>query len=128
MTKRNITIKLLFISLIIATGCSKDLPQASLIGKWNLTQVVAGGCSDPADNGKGKCSSGCVMEITATKLTPSSILGQPVYDYTASAGLLKLTSVSTGTVQVTYELTPSTLILSYPTTDGCTNTLYFTKA
>jgi hypothetical protein len=125
------TFKLFAAVLIIASGCSKDLPQASLVGKWTLTQFVAGGCTDPVDNvGNAKCSSGCGMEITATKFTFPSWLSLPVsvYDYTASAGLLKLTSPTTGTIPVNYELTPGTLIISFPTSDGCTNTLYLTKA
>lgn len=124
--------KLFIVALIIVSGCTKDLPQASLVGTWKLTRFIAGGCFRDADNGKVPCTSGCDAVITASTFTfPSSLQISPVYNYTTAGGTLKLTGSSTVPFDLTYQLTVGTLILAFPVDtfdDGCIYTLYFTKS
>jgi hypothetical protein len=126
------TIKLSILALIIVSGCSKDLPQASLVGTWKLTRFIAGGCFSDSDNGKVSCTSGCDAVITASTFTfPSFVQIPAVYNYTAAGGTLKLTGSSVTAFDLTYQLTVSTLILAFPADtfdDGCIYTLYFTKS
>jgi hypothetical protein len=121
MTKRNITIKLLFISLIIATGCSKDLPQASLIGTWKEGRTNIG-CSGGSVS-KSPCTGSCNVTISATTFTDTD---RTVYTYTVSGSTITLKS-STDTYVYTYELTAGSFTAALTDQSGCVLTIYYTK-
>jgi hypothetical protein len=127
---KKISIKLFFLVLVIAFGCSKEDPKPSLVGTWQLTRVISGGCTDTANDGKATCTNNCNAVITATTLVFPPILGDPtVYNYRASTGTLTLTPPSGPTATFSYELTAGTLIVAYENPgDGCTDTYYFNKA
>jgi hypothetical protein len=120
------TAKLLIAAMIIGSGCSKDLPQASLVGTWKLTRFILGGCTNPEDNQKFPCNSGCNAVVTASTFTlPQIFQDTTPYSYKTSNGILTLTS-SAGSFSYTFELTVGSLIIAY-LDQGCTNTLYFSK-
>jgi hypothetical protein len=124
----------LFVILVITSGCSKELPKASLVGTWNLTRFISGGCDDLSDNFDSKnfpnfCTTvtSCNAVVTASTFTfPPLFRDTTPYAYKASAGVLTLSSAG-GSISYTYELTPGSLTIVSLSDDGCTNTFYFSK-
>lgn len=118
------SVKLFLFVLIVAFGCAKELPKASLVGTWKETNEVAGGCNSSSDNYKSPCTGNCNTVITATTIAFPNLSG----NYTTTGNTIVFTASGSGSISITYELTASTLILAYKDSgDGCTYTLYYAK-
>ncbi len=122
---KNSVSKFFLVALLLALGCSKELPTASLIGTWKQTRAVAGGCNSSNNNYNDLCSGNCNVVISATTITFPNFSGS----YTATGSTIGFTSTGGGgSTTITYQLTPATLIFSFEDSDdGCTYTLYFVK-
>ncbi len=121
---KKITSKLFLLALIAVLGCSKDIPQPSLLGTWKETKESGGGCNSSVDNYKSNCTTNCNIVITATTIAFGNISGS----YTTTGSTIAFTSNATGPIAFTYQLTAATLILAYKdSSDGCTYILYYSK-